>query len=687
MPLEPVPQTPGLWRDPQWRPGMPGVYALVCGISDYPFMDGGRHAPAADAPSFHMGMGQLHSSANTAAGIFGWLRDGFQRQDLPVVWCMLLLAPNGEEKAAFDTAGLAHYAEPHNDGLRKAIQMWTGNVPREAPAAPLSRTLFFFSGHGVQAHWDPLLLPSDYLDTTFGQPVFENCIAAAELRKWMEEHPAAEHLALIDACRNDYPPLTAKGATANSCFPLNPAGPAPRTAATLHSTLPGAVAYQVAGRPYTFFGEAVLEALRGSAAAGDTQLVFRELVDYVKPRVNLLLRQVGATAVEQSVRPRIDGDDGLVVTELPPDSGAGPDAAAPPPPPAAAQPGLAGTRRRGRRVPSSAAVRAATDARFDAALATQQPVALDAVRQDMGLAHQITGHEYASFLWTHGLAVLDLDDGQPVADAATVVAVQRNERSSLLQVDLLLAPRPRGLLWVFEGRDVQRGRLAMALPTDPHGPLPLRMTLAIAALPGDGWPRLQKLEARLGPGDAHSHYATLWELTREADLGSLAQAAQQVDPAWLLQAAQDGTNGQAAAVAGMLLLARAGQLGRAHDGPRRLLPWCPRLPDAAVLWAEALRQALARGERQPFGIADPQAEIAAALATLPGRGLPFFAESIELADGLARQALRHAPDDTRLQAVAGWLARVFDTALPGGHFSVLAELEVDAMLRLLRGPG
>jgi len=268
-----------------------------------------------------------------------------------------------------------------------------------------------------------------------------------------------------------------------------------------------------------------------------------------------------------------------------------------------------------------------------------------------------------------------------------VLAVQRNADSSLLQVDLLLAPRPHGLLWVFEGRDVQRGRLAVALPTNPHGPLPLRMTLAIAALPGDGWPRLQKLEARLGPGDAPPHYATLWELTREADLGSLAQAAQQVAPAWLEQAAQDGANGQAAAVAGMLLLARAGQLGRAHDGPRRLMQRCPRLPDTAVLWAEAVRQALARGEPQPFGLADPQAEIAAALATLPGRGLPFFADCIELADSLTRQALRRAPGDTRLQAVAAWLARVFDTAQPGGHFSVLAELDVDAMLRLLRGPG
>ena len=33
MTLEPVSGTPGLWRHPQWQPGMAGVHALIIGIS------------------------------------------------------------------------------------------------------------------------------------------------------------------------------------------------------------------------------------------------------------------------------------------------------------------------------------------------------------------------------------------------------------------------------------------------------------------------------------------------------------------------------------------------------------------------------------------------------------------------------------------------------------------------------
>jgi hypothetical protein len=313
MALEIVAGTPGLWRDPQWQPGMPGVYALVVGASAYPHLRGGSQ-PAPDT----FDMEQLVSSARTAAALFDWLRHDFLHQDLKVVWCQLLLAPTASEKAALGAAA-QHHAPADNESLRKAIQRWTGNVPQAAPAARQSRTLFFFSGHGVMSNWRPLLLPSDYLDPGFGAPQLENCISTRELLEWMEQSPVAEHLALIDACQNQFSPLAAKGASAHPCFPVHPPGGAvPRTAAALSSTSPNAVAYQLPGRDHTFFGEAVLEALHGLPGGGDARLEFRELVDYVKPRVNALLREAGGTALEQTVRPRIEGDDVLVVTELRP---------------------------------------------------------------------------------------------------------------------------------------------------------------------------------------------------------------------------------------------------------------------------------------------------------------------------------------------------------------------------------
>ena len=85
MTLEPVSGTPGLWRHPQWQPGMAGVHALIIGISAYPHLEDGT-APAPDT----YGLGQLLSSARTAARVFNWLRTDFHYPDLPVVWALLL---------------------------------------------------------------------------------------------------------------------------------------------------------------------------------------------------------------------------------------------------------------------------------------------------------------------------------------------------------------------------------------------------------------------------------------------------------------------------------------------------------------------------------------------------------------------------------------------------------------------
>jgi hypothetical protein len=646
MTLQIVADTPGLWRDPQWQPGMPGVYALIAGASAYPHLKGGSK-PAPDT----FDMEQLVSSAQTAAALFDWLRQDFQHRDLEVVWCQLLLSPTAGEKARL--GGLQHYAPADNETLRKAIQRWTGNVPKAAPAARQSRTLFFFSGHGVMSNWRPLILPSDYLDPGFGAPQLENCISTRELLDWMDQSPVAEHLALIDACQNQFSPLASKGATANTCFPVHPPGGAvPRTAAALASTSPNAVAYQLPGRDHTFFGEAVLEALRGLPAGGDSRLDFRELVDYVKPRVNALLQAAGGTALEQTVRPRIEGDDALVVTEIAPAAPmAAPSlpAAPPSPAPVIARAGPRAARPMRQPVDAALAPRAVRS-RFDDALAVRDPIPLAAMRGDVGETHRRMGHEYATYPWTAGMQLIGLKDGQPIAgdDGTMVRAVERNEASSLVQVDLALAAREGGVLLVFEGAQyVQRGRLAVALPTDTDGRVPIRLNLAIGAASPGMQPRILSLEARLGPADDNPHYAYLWELTREADLGSLRQAAQRAQPQRLKNAAQQKMNSQTAAVAGMLLLARAGRIGDVGDWTRNL------------------------------GLANPVDEMAAALATLDERGAPFFADVLELAESLLRYVLRHPVDAALRERLAGVQERIeqlFQVAMPSGHFIALAGL-------------
>jgi hypothetical protein len=188
----------------------------VIGVSAYAFFEGGETA----APESY-GLGQLVSSATTAAKVFDWLRDSFLRENLPVVWCWLMLSPTTKEREVFEKDGLTHYCEPTYDNLRMAISTWTGNIPNQSPASDVSRSFFFFSGHGVQSNRKAALLPSNYLDTTMGNPDLQNCIGVPDLKDWMEESPVAEHIALLDACRNEFSPLASKGANAHPLFPAN----------------------------------------------------------------------------------------------------------------------------------------------------------------------------------------------------------------------------------------------------------------------------------------------------------------------------------------------------------------------------------------------------------------------------------------------------------------------------------
>lgn len=678
MALQIVAETPGLWRDPLWTPEMPGLYALIVGASRYPYFKGGDRA----TDSFDMG--QLVSSAGTAAQTFEWLRDSFRHHELPFVWCQLLLSPTAEEKTALDLRGLTHYTPPIHANLRDAIDRWTGNVPSAGTAADKSRTFFFFSGHGVQTNWHPLLLPSDYLDPALGKPKLENCIGVADLLTWMDRNCVAEHLALIDACRNEFPPLAAKGSTANTSFPVNTAGgKAPRTAASLSSTSPNAVAFQLPGRPSTFFGQAVLEALRSGVTGGrDDRLAFRELVDYVKPRINALLQEVQpGTVLDQTARQRVEGDDFMIVTE----TGT---------PPATRSPGPLEALRRSSvgaapaptplRAPATEAVVRAMDGRFDAALSVPQAIALDDLRGDIHELHRRFGHEYASFLWRDGMALYGLHDGQPLAaDDSIVRDVQRNAPSSQVQLDLLLAPRTGGVLLVFEGLQfVQRERLAVALPTDKGGHVPIRLNLTYGRVkPGDQ-PKLLSIQARLGPAEQSEHYHYLWGLMQEAELGSLAAAAARADPRRLKQAVLDKLQSQTAAVAGVLLLARAGHIADVQDWTRNLMQWFPEIPDGAVLWAESLRSALDQGVLTPFGVDKPMDEMARALQHLQ-QGMPFFADTLELAERLLRHVLRHLHDGearAALLATQQQLERLFQTAMPSGHFIVLSGLPRPAWL-------
>lgn len=724
MSLQPVTTQPGLWRDPAWTPHMPGLYATVVGISAYPHLGGGQGARAADT----FGLGQLDGSARTAARVFRWLRDGYRREGVPVVWCQLLLAPTSAFAAELAAEGLTHYVEPTYARLRDAIDEWTSFVPQQ-PAAAVngSRTLLFYSGHGVQSSWWPQLLPADYLDPGQGlKPKLQHCIDIEELHRWINQSPVGEHLALIDACRNQFSPLASMGARGVGGFPAVPAGNAPRTAALLSSTSADHVAFQVPGQPLTVFGQALVEAIEGVAPDGDSVLDWRELVDYIRPRVNFLLREAGSTQV-QDVRPRVEGDDRMIVTErVPPatPAAAGAAAAAAGAPPGAPV-SMRGRRTRvgapppAQRVPSLPAAAAAPSLRGPqgeqrtralaertrAALRTnEEPIALEALRTSFEQAHRRMGHESTSVLWLGPNAVQlhALADGRALAGGVTVRAVARDERSGLVHVDLVLDPGPGGVLMVFQAKDsVQRRRLGVALPTDEGETVPVRLALNLAPGPDGGPPQLQGLTARLGPDPGNDHYGYLWSLCQRARFNSLAEAAEEADVGRLQEALDRSRRNPTAAVAGALLLVRAGRFDLLGDWPERLCQEAQTIPDATVILAACLHKRL----QQPALAVDTRADLVGrlfdALDMLLKRGVPYFSDVLDLADELVRFALRlEAPAERRqrLQTLADAIRRVFQLATPGGDFIVLpglprptwmpgdGALAVREMLGVLRGP-
>jgi hypothetical protein len=662
MTLVPVANTLGLWQDPNWNPETPGLYALIVGVSNYPHLRGGS---AQAKETFNLG--QLEVSARTAAAVFDWLRSDYQHADLPVVWCYLLLSPSKAEEQFLQNEKVAHYENPTDSQLRGAIQLWCSCLPTQSVPAGKSRTLFFYSGHGLQSNWDPLLLPSDYLSPPNLKPVLEKCVSAKEMTEWMKTHPVSEHLAIFDACRNQSAPLATIGSTANSVFPTNPPGPPPKVVASLSATAPNSTAYQTSGDEFTFFGRALIEGLDGAGGkttvhrAGALDVEFMDLLKYVKPRVMQLLKGHNET-LEQTARGALEPcDANLIVTQVP--------AGAPLPVRSIARSLL--TKSKSHLGPLEAEwaedAEKIQDSHFN--IAVDVPVPFSALR-DFDTAHGYFGHEYASGFWA-GFRLHALSNRRLLGDdRVRVHRVTRDDESTIVRVDMELFPERGGVLAAFGG--IARGLQALPLPTDEQGFVPVRLTLAF------DHHGLLRVEGQLGPSE-RPHYDYLWKLSRIAKFASFADAAKEADPKKLQAAVEDKLQATTAAIAGAIILASGGKIRTVEDWTRNLMNWFPDMPDGAVLWAESLRASITGGKKKPFGESDPLGAMANALGSLEHRGVPFFVGAIELLDSQLRylDGVSGALSDSQLRplaAVRRMTNQVFQIASPSGHFLMLAAL-------------
>lgn len=97
-----------------WRPGTPGTFAVVIGVSDYATLDGSLES---------LNLGKLPVSASSAFRFFEWIENEYFVSGCPLAMCWLLLAPSKEELQIEPRMAQAALS-PDFAGCDKAINAW-----------------------------------------------------------------------------------------------------------------------------------------------------------------------------------------------------------------------------------------------------------------------------------------------------------------------------------------------------------------------------------------------------------------------------------------------------------------------------------------------------------------------------------------------------------------------------------
>jgi Caspase domain len=293
-----------VWTNPEWDGRDPGAFALVIGVSRYDHLPGGSGEPAQET----YGLPQLHVCALTAYRFFRWLRESYQSDGVRLARCWLLLSPTAEELAV--ESDLADYQRPTFTACGHAAAEWFATMRDLAPeSARQSRSLFFFTGHGLELHQgDQILLPCDYLEPPAS--VVNRALSTRNLRSGLAGLTVPVQLFFIDACRNDHSRFRDRGQQLRGTEVLNEEGAAwasPTVVSPIvYATTTGAQAFQPTNvdDELSIFGRALIEGLSEPPAEVRKcgELVCRiglyELMGYLTRRVPELLADYRSTAAQ-----------------------------------------------------------------------------------------------------------------------------------------------------------------------------------------------------------------------------------------------------------------------------------------------------------------------------------------------------------------------------------------------------
>lgn len=313
--LKPDSTAAGHWIDDARAPGSPGLFAVIIGISEYPFLRQGQ--------SFHIDhdfeLGQLGCAAITSRLLFEWLREEHEgAPPLAEVW--LLLSPTEEELRLHpglnDAAAPATFAN-----IKGAVKAWRAATAKLSPQAGADSTsAFFYSGHGAELDIDaPLIFPADWPGNA-GMNL-DDLVDVEKLIKGMAGSPVCNQLWFLDACRTDLDKLGDNAPDPGRILPSPKASErnANRLVSLFFASSTGQSAWQPSdpAEAPTLYGRALLAGLRGGGGEaldaatvddnGRSGVVVERLDAFLRDRVTQELdaaqQVVGASVTQLFQRP------------------------------------------------------------------------------------------------------------------------------------------------------------------------------------------------------------------------------------------------------------------------------------------------------------------------------------------------------------------------------------------------
>lgn len=236
----------------------PGVHTIVIGIGDYKHFPGG----AGHEYSGHGNMGQLSSPCHSARHVADWLFDTYHDDaEMPLRSLRMLLSdPDGNGTYAHILSPEKPIPEATLSNVKMAIREWKA----QGDESKANLMVFYFCGHGISSGTQHTLLCTDFGSDE--ADVFENAINFNDFHRGMDRCTARAQCFFVDACRVGSPELMESAVSRGQSIigGLITFAEHTRSAPIFRSSLPGATAFGLSGKP-SAFAQALPLAFKGGA--------------------------------------------------------------------------------------------------------------------------------------------------------------------------------------------------------------------------------------------------------------------------------------------------------------------------------------------------------------------------------------------------------------------------------------